>query len=168
MNAEGKDGEAGSPFLTKAARFFGKLLAAAVILLACAAALLGIVHYRHFSPGNLPPDSAGEYTRLEPGDKVLRAYTGLRWLDSQRYFVIQADPASFDARIALSAASPGAVVSAGSGKDLYYPSEKLPAWWDVSSLDDLVAVDVGSGGSPHNGERRFYSKSRGLIYVVDR
>jgi hypothetical protein len=63
--------------------------------------------------------------------KVLHAYTGVRWLDSQRYFLIKADPAGFAARIAkLSAAAapgPGGEPSGlevrvveGPGKDLWY------------------------------------------------
>lgn len=164
MNTETRGPEEGSTFLKSAAAVIGKLLAAAGILLALLVALFIFNHQRNFAAKDLPLGSAGEYTRLEPGDKVLHAYTGVRWQDSQRYFVIQADPSGFERRIAEA----GGEVVSGSGKDLCYSSEKLPEWWDVGGLENLVSVDVGSSGSPHNGERRFYSKDRGLIYVIDR
>ncbi|MDD5208362.1 MAG: hypothetical protein PHV36_03170 [Elusimicrobiales bacterium] len=119
----------------------------------------------------LPPESAGDYIRLEPGDKVLHAYTGVRWLDSQRYFLVQADPATFDARILkLSAPAPEVTVdvSTGPGKDLWYGSEPVPPWWDVASLKHVVAVDIGSPRHNHSGSRSFFDKERGLIYVIDR
>ncbi len=55
-------------------------------------------------PMDLPLASAHQYLRLETeyDDEIVHAYTGARWLDSQRYFVIKANPAKFDARLIAS------------------------------------------------------------------
>lgn len=117
----------------------------------------------------LPPESASDYIRLEPGDKVIHAYTGVRWLDSQRYFLIQADPSTFDARVQkLSAPAPDVTVdvSTGTGKDLWYGSEPVPAWWDVASLKHVVAVNIDSTRHNHSGSRSFFDKERGLYLCL--
>ena len=147
-----------------------KVLLSAAALLVCLFALALGCFYWSVRAKELPPGSAGDFIRLEPGDKVLHAYTGARWLDSQRYFLIQADPATFEARIwKLSAGSPGGTVNvtAGPGKDLWHRSE-VPSWWDVDSLKSVVAVEAGAARRNHGGSLSIFCKERGLIYVVDR
>jgi hypothetical protein len=147
-----------------------KVLLAAAAVLVCLFALALGRFYWNVRAKELPPGVAGDFIRLEPGDKVLHAYTGARWLDSQRYFLIQADPSTFEARIwKLSAPAPGMTVSVttGPGKDLWGRSE-APAWWDVDSLRSVVAVDIGSARHNHSGSLTIFSRERGLIYVLDR
>lgn len=128
--------------------------------------------YMSVRPMELPLKMAAQYCRLEPGDKALHAYTGARWLDSQRYFVIQADPATFDERIRKIVATTSSPMQArvieGPGKDLGHLSEKLPKWWDVESLPAMIAVDVSSTRHNHSGSLTIFSKERGLIYILDR
>ena len=159
----------------------GMLLKGAVIVggvLACLLALGLGAFYMSVRPKELPLETARQYIQLEPGDEVLHAYTGARWLDSQRYFVVKADPAGFDARIkkiSETHSSPAGtspiwrvVVREGPGKDLWFRTERTPSWWDVDTLPSAVAVDVGSTGHNHSGSLSLFSKDRGLIYVLDR
>jgi hypothetical protein len=146
-------------------------IAAGLFLALVALGVLGF--YMSVRAKELPPDSAGSYIRLEPGDEVLHAYTGVRWLDSQRYFVLKADPAAFEERIKkLSVPQPGAdmraTVRTGAGKDLWTGGEPLPDWWDVKELPQATLVDVSSARHNHTGTASFFAKDRGLIYVVDR
>lgn len=154
------------------------LLAIAGVLAFLMAATLA-VFYLNVRPKNLPLESAWQYVRFErdAGDEMVHAYTGTRWLDSQRYFVIKGDPSRFDARIKklseTSWSSPGAPhpwtvrIKEGPGKELWYRGERLPSWWDVDDLPSAVAADVGPEGR-HNGFLSIFSKERGLIYIVDR
>lgn len=145
-------------------------------LAAALAALAGAGFYWNVRAMELPVEAAREYVALEEGDKVLHAYTGVRWLDSQRYFVVQADPAGFEARIKeLSKTEPGkdgappvpeVRAAEGPGKDLWYRTETVPSWWDVDALESAVAVDRSHGG--HSGSLTIFSKQRGLIYILDR
>lgn len=136
-------------------------------------AVLG-VFFMNVRPKELPLESAWQYIRLErdAGDEMIHAYTGTRWLDSQRYFVIRADPAGFDARIKkMTETNWGSwevLIKEGPGKDLWYRSEKLPSWWDVDTLPPAISVDVGSKGAKRNGNLSIFSKERGLIYIIDR
>jgi len=159
-----------NPGNNKAGGLIVKGLLYAAAIFACLFALsLGLLYW-NIRAKELPPESAGEFIRLEPGDKVLRAYTGARWLDSERYFLIQADPSTFDARIQkLSLPAPGVTVdvTAGAGRDLWFRAE-VPSWWDVASLKYVVAVDIGSSRHNHTGGRTFFDRERGLIYVLDR
>lgn len=131
---------------------------------------------------DLPPREAGDYIRLEPGDEVLHAYTTVRWLDSQKYFIIKADPTTFDARVAAisdayakppfdgPAGKPSSWsvrVFEGPGKGLWTPSDKVPPWWDVDALPSAVAVDV-SNTQAYGGTLTIFSKDRGLIYILKR
>lgn len=137
-----------------------------------------VVLFLGIRPQEMPLSSARTFIELEEGDVVLHAYTGLRWLDSQRYFVIKADPAGFDARIKRlstvivnTPTTPSARevrVTAGPGKELWYRSESVPSWWDVNTLESAVAVDVSFAGHNHSGSLSIFSKDRGLIYVLDR
>jgi hypothetical protein len=123
--------------------------------------------YLNIRAKELPVESARDYIRLEPGDTVLHAFTGKRWLDSQRYFVVQADPAGFDERIQRLSAQEGQTVrvTTGAGRDLWYRTEPVPSWWDVDSLEQAVAVD---SGDHRRGELSIFSKERGRIYILDR
>jgi hypothetical protein len=131
---------------------------------------------------DLPTSTARNYVSLEPGDEVLHAYTTVRWLDSQKYFIIRADPATFDARIkAISegyahphfdgpAGAPSAWnvrVFEGPGKGLWTPSDSVPSWWDVNALPSAVAVDV-SNTQVYGGTLTIFAKDRGLIYILKR
>lgn len=146
--------------------------------LVCLVALGFGMLYMSIRPKELPVGAAQHYIRLEAGDEVLHAFTGTRWLDSQRYFVVKADPAGFDARIAKLSAearttagmtpAPEVSVTEGPGKDLWHRSESVPSWWDVEALQSAVAVDVRSPGDPFSGSLSIFSKDRGLIFVVDR
>jgi len=155
----------------------GFLLKGALILACVFAGLIVLtwgVFYYNVRAIDLPPESARGFAAVEPADEILHAYSGMRWLDSQRYAVVKADPARFDARIkklsatGLIGASSKQVISVheGPGKDLWHRGESLPSWWDVDSLTTAVAVDVSYGG--HTGSLTIFSKERGLIYIVNR
>lgn len=148
--------------------FLGKFLFAAAVGFGGLVVLGAGLFYINTRPVDLSLSSAGDYIRLEPGDTVLKARTGQRWLDSQRYFLVQADPATFAERITRGGGQEGYSVLSGSGRDLVKTVDKVPEWWDVADLREVVAVNTGSSGSPHNGEYRIYSKERGLIYIIDR
>jgi len=145
-----------------------------LLLIASAMASLGAlgigVAYWQFRAMELPPDSARMFIQLEPGDEVVHAYTGTRWLDSQRYFVVKADSSTFEGRIKKLSATPDMVaqVKEGAGKDLWFRTERVPAWWDVDGLPSAVAVDVSSPRHNHTGSLSIFSKERGLIYVLHR
>ena len=151
-----------------------KVLGGLALLCVGAVFLCALSFYFMVRPQDLPPSSARDWIDVEPADEVVHAYSGLRWLDSQRYFVLKADPGSFDARIKRLSATAGTPptrevrVSEGAGKELWYPSEKLPAWWDVEKLESVIVVDVSYKGANHSGSLSYFSKERGLIYVVDR
>ena len=53
------------------------------------------------------------------------------------------------------------------GKDMWTPGENLPAWWDVTKLNDIVVEDTRGAGN-HDGETRIYSLEKGLVYIIDR
>ncbi|MFA6316099.1 MAG: hypothetical protein WC943_01675 [Elusimicrobiota bacterium] len=152
--------------------------------LAIASALAGLIAlglgmlYMNVRAKELPVESARDFIQLEEGDVVLHAFTGTRWLDSQRYFVVKADSEGFDDRIKrLSEPGPNTPgvpsnpvvrVVAGPGKDLWPRSEPVPSWWDVEALESAVAVDISSKRGNHSGSLSIFSKDRGLIYVLDR
>jgi len=154
------------------------LLAIAGVLAFLMAAVFA-VFYMNVRPKNLPLESAWQHIRFEreAGDEMIHAYTGARWLDSQRYFVIKGDPSRFDDRMKKLSEkqwnSPGSPhpwlvrINEGPGKDLCPRSESTPSWWDVDALPSAVAVDVGPEGR-HNGFIAVFSKERGLVYVLDR
>lgn len=142
---------------------------------ACAAmtaALLAICYFA-FGPRNMPKEQAGTFTEVLPGEEVLRAYYGVRWLDSQRYFVIKA-PKERIAPLFEGLPPPGdedwqdwTTGQRVRGKSAPSPGERLPGWWDVRELADVVVYDKRASGR-HDGETRIYSLEKGLIYVIDR
>ena len=154
----------------------GVLIFSGVVVGLMAVGLVGA--YMSVRAKELPLSSAREFIQLEPGDEVVHAYTGFRWLDSQRYFVLKADPASFDARIKKITEEhpkiPGASISwevgvhERPGKDLWYRTESTPSWWDVDSLATGIAVDVSVVGHNNSGFLSIFSKDRGLIYIINR
>lgn len=157
----------GAPVVAKAAA----VIAVGFLLLVGGSAAL---FWWMVRPRELPPGAASQFIRLQPGDRVLHAYAGARWLDSNRYFLIQADPAGFDARIArlqaVAVKRPHwkVVVSRGPGQELWFPGKEAPSWWNVDSLLSAVAVDSSDERRPHSGDRRIFAKDRGLIYILDR
>jgi hypothetical protein len=171
--------------MTDLRTMLGKLLKGMLIVAGVFACLLALglgAFYWSVRAQELPPNTASSYVRLEPGDEVLHAYTTFRWLDSQKYFLIKADPASFDARIKEisetyahppfdgPAGAPSAwrvLVSEGPGKGLWVRSDPVPSWWDVDALPSAVAVDV-SNTQAYGGTLTIFSKDRGLIYILKR
>jgi len=151
--------------------------------LACLLALALGIFYFSVRATELPPETAGIYIHLEPGDQVLHAYTSIRWLDSQKYFVVKADPATFDARIkgisetyaSLPFTTPGTQSAwrvhvwdvQRPDKGLGGRRESTPSWWDVDTLPSAVAVDV-TNSQHYGGSLSFFSKDRGLIYILKR
>lgn len=135
------------------------LFQAALALSAAGLLFLALIYYK-LGPRNIPKASAGQYTALEEGDEVIRAYTGIRWLDSQRYFVIKPPPERFAELVRDRE-------DAVSGKDAPAPGESVPGWWDVEGLD-RVFVDDHRPRPGHTGETRIYAPGSGLIYVIDR
>lgn len=92
------------------------------------------------------------------------------------YFVIEADPAGFEARIRglMARNRPGGPAGewkaerrSGPGKDLWSPGESLPSWWDVRDLPEVETVDIYRTGG-HAGEFYIFARSHGRIYVIDR
>lgn len=152
------------------------LIGGAVCL--CLVLAAGFMVWQRVKPRELPVESARDHIQLKAGDKVLHAYTGSRWLDSQRYFVVQADPQTFDARInELSVVPPepgGApprfetAVSRARGAQACLSCERLPAWWDLKDVEEVVVVDRRSTVHNHSGEVHFFAAAKGLIYILDR
>lgn len=150
---------------------------AAAGLLAFVIVFFGVMYWK-IGPKGLSPSEAAMFVTLEPGDKLLHAYTGVRWLDSQRYFVIEAAPEGFDARIAqLAEVKPNAdgtpprwqaTVWSGPGKEVYSPGEKVPAWWDIAQLPHVQTVDIHPLPGGHSGALYVFSKATGRIYILDR
>lgn len=142
--------------------------------------MLGVFYY-NVRPMELPPRTARQYVRIKEDytEEIIHAYAGTRWLDSQRYIVIKADPAKFDDRIKTitetrwggAAGGPRewkVRVIQGSGKELGHVTEKVPKWWDVEELPEVTAVNVGPDDGHHVGFMAIFAKDRGLIYIVDR
>lgn len=135
----------------------------------------GVV-YLALGPKNLSASEAAQFVTLQKGDTLLHARSGVRWLDSQRYFVIQATAESYEkyypesGRLASgTGAAQGWKVQtwSGLGKDAPIPSEKLPGWWDVAELRHVDVVDAYREGA-HAGEIYIFSPSNKRIYIVDR
>jgi len=124
----------------------------------------------------LPAKASSVVVALEPGDEVLHAYTGVQWLDSQRFYQLQADPATFERRIAsLSALKPAAAgaparrkveVRRGTGVELDYRNSETPPWWDVPASDKVVAVAFTRIGS-YGGLTYYFDMEGGIIHIRD-
>ncbi len=144
-----------------------------VALVLAVVAIFGLVHFK-FGPKNMPLKEASKWTTVGPDDEVLHAYYGVRWLDSQRYFVIRPPRETIDSMFEgvpeIDPKYPEDYVFSGGpmhGKHMWSPGESLPGWWDVAEQPVILSRDTRTSGR-HDGETRIYSKENGLIYVIDR
>ena len=124
----------------------------------------------------LPATASYVIVPLEQGDKILHAYTGVQWLDSQRFYQLQADPATFEQRIAvLSTIRPnadgspprrGVKVRRGTGAELDYRNNETPGWWSVPASDEVVVVAFSRIGN-YGGLTYYFDMEGGIIHIRD-